>query len=65
MVSIIFCLFILFNEYFIIIPTIIITNAIAMNIALIGNTYCDNILISKALNMKYDNTIPIGIPNYK
>ena len=62
MVSIMFCLFILFNEYFIMLIINTNTAIIEINTPLIGNINPKSTLSSKALNIKYDNPKPIGIP---
>ena len=62
MVSIMFCLFILFNENLIIDQTSTNTAIIENKITFIGNIYANSTPLLNALNIKYDNSIPIGIP---
>ena len=50
-VSIMFCLFILFSEYFIVSPTIINTNTIDINIAGHGTIYPKSIEFVNDLNI--------------
>ena len=61
-VSIIFCLFILFNEYFIVSPTIINTNTTEIIIACHGTINPKSIEFVNDLNISYEPKSPIGIP---
>ena len=61
-VSIMFCLFILFNEYFIVKPTIINTNIIAIIIDFSGNIYPKSSPFAIPLYIQYEPIKPSGIP---
>ena len=57
-----FCLLILFNEYFIVIPTMINTNTIEIIIGTIGKLYPKSVSNANALYIKYEPNIPRGMP---
>ena len=57
-----FCLFILFSEYFIVSPTIINTNITEIIIACHGIINPKSIEFVNDLNISYEPKSPIGIP---